>query len=44
MNIFSLVILIVLVGLVLWLSIDTIIYIVRKTKEKKKNKVENENK
>lgn len=44
MNIFSLVILIILVGLVTWLSIDTAIYVVRRVKEKKKNKVDNDSK
>lgn len=38
MNIFSLVIALILIGLVVWLTIDTIIYVFKRHKKKKQDK------
>lgn len=38
MNIFAIIIIVALAGLVIWLGIDTAIYIVKKTKLKKQEK------
>ena len=35
MNVFSIIVLVVVTGLVIWLCVDTTIYIVKKTKERK---------